>query len=315
MSNNNTLLCDMGGTHARFAKLVSQGQYSGFKKYRLNDFESFDDIVQTYMDDTNSVFTSAKFAVARTPIKGRIEYSRHAGDPDYVIDFNHTQKQFEWRDVAVLNDLEAGAYGAKIITNDQLQTVIKSNGESWNDNKALISVGTGVGHAGIFNDDIMRTSGGHWLPVTVTDDHRKIEKFMRKKKDKNLSLIMEDFVSGRGLRMIAEYVSAFPNDDLTPEDFMQDLKNHPDAVRLFFEFLGLYAHNIVSVTGFYGGVYLTGGVIDNLIKNNLADWGAFETYFRPPMLSVVNARLNSTTVSYVLHDELPLLGLTILQKN
>jgi glucokinase len=312
MSNNNTLLCDMGGTHARFARLVEHGEYADFKKYRLNDFTSFENIVQTYMDETGLVFQDGLFAVARTPINGRIEYSRHAGDPDYIIDFNITQSYFKWMNLKILNDLEAGAYGVNIIKDNQLQTLLTVKGDVWNANKTLISVGTGVGHAGVFNNQILQTAGGHFLPITVTETHRKIEKYMRKKKDATLSLIMEDFVSGRGLRMIAEYVSAFPNDDLTPEEFMSDLRNHPDAITLFFEFLGLYAHNIVSVTGFYGGVYLTGGVIDNLIKNNLTDWAAFEKYFRPPMLSVVNDRLNSTSVSYVTHDELPLLGLTVL---
>jgi glucokinase len=96
------------------------------------------------------------------------------------------------------------------------------------------------------------------------------------------------------------------------DDFFDHLKQHPNATRLFFEFLGLHAHNLVSVTGFYGSVYLAGGVIDHLIQNKLSDWDAFETYFRPNMLPTVTARLESTSVEYVLHDELPLLGLTTL---
>ena len=66
MSNNQkTLLCDMGGTHARFANLVSKGEYSDFKKYRLNEFDSFSAIIQKYMDDCGLKFTHARFAVAR----------------------------------------------------------------------------------------------------------------------------------------------------------------------------------------------------------------------------------------------------------
>jgi len=302
----------MGGTHARFAKFESKGHYSNFRKYRLNDFTSFEDIVSLYMQEEKNHFNQAHFALARTPIKGRIEYNRHSGDPDYIIDFNIVQNKFNFDNFNWINDLEAGAHGIKILENSHLENILESNKQEWNQNKILISVGTGVGHAGILNDRVLSTAGGHYLPITVNEEHRKIEKFIRKGKDESLSLIMEDFVSGRGLRAIAEYVSAFPNDDLSPEDFMKDLKNHPDAVRLFFEFLGMYAHNVVSVTGFYGGVYLTGGVIDNLIRNDLTNWDAFEQYFKPPMLSVVNDQLNSASVNYVLHDELPLLGLTTL---
>ncbi len=312
MSDKNILLCDIGGTHARFARLESKEHYSDFKKYRLNEFAAFPDIVQKYHKDIGLPFASARFSVARTPFNKRIEYQRHAGDPDYVIDFNIVEGQFGWTDVPYLNDLEAAAHGLKVINADQMDIVIPATGDTWNDHKILISVGTGIGHAGIFADFMMRTCGGHFLPITVTDDHRKIEKFIRKQKDASQALIMEDFVSGRGLRAITEYVSAFPNDDMTPDEFLNDLKNHPDAVRIFFEFLGIYAHNIVCVTGAYGGVYLTGGVIDHLIDHDLTDWAAFETYFRPGMVQVVADRLSATPVSYVLHNELPLLGLTAI---
>ena len=309
---NNILLCDLGGTHARFAKFEAVGAYSNFKKYRLNDFTNFDDIVQKYHVDTGLKFDTARFSVARTPVNGLIEYQRHAGDPDYAIDFNVIESKFGWTNIPYLNDLEAAAHGLSVLSDDDIQTVIQPNGKTWNDNKIIISVGTGVGHAGILNGQIMRTSGGHFLPVTVTEHHRKIESFIRRKKDKNYSLIMEDFVSGRGLRMIAEYMTAFPNDDMTPDEFMQDLKNHPDVVTLFFEFLGLYAHMATNVTGMYGGVYLTGGVIDNLIKHDLTDWDAFQRFFKSNMVSVMNDRLIGCAINYILNDELPLLGLTRL---
>jgi glucokinase len=312
MSDKNILLCDVGGTHARFARLETRGVYKDFKKYRLNDFQSFEDIVKKYHDDTGLQFSSARFSVARTPFNKRIEYQRHAGDPDYVIDFNIVEDQFGWCDAPYLNDLEAAAHGLRVIGDDQLQTVIPAQGEKWNDHKILISVGTGVGHAGIFNDFIMRTCGGHFLPITVTEEHRKIEKFIRNHKDPAQALIMEDFVSGRGLRSITEYISAFPNDDMTPDEFLNDLQNHPDALRLFFEFLGIYAHNIVCITGAYGGVYLTGGVIDHLMDRGLTDWAAFEKYFRHDMVDVVTKRLCQTPISVILENELPLLGLSAI---
>jgi len=313
MSNNNKaniLLCDTGGTHARFAKYEQCGEYSHFKKYRLNDYNAYEDIIQNYLDDVKMPFDHALFSMARTPVNGVIEYQRDAGDPDYKIDFNKVEKKFSWPKLQVFNDLEAAAMGLVALDDKQTQIILPASGDIWNDHKIIISVGTGVGHAGIMDGQIMRTTGGHWLPVTVTKEHRDVEHFIRSSKDKNLSLIMEDFVSGRGLRAIVEYCSGVSNDDVSPQDFMEDLKNHPDAIRLFFEFLGSYAHNIVSVTGFYGGVYLTGGVVDNLVKHTLTNWNAFETYFRPPMVSVVNDRLNSTAAHYVLHNELPLLGLT-----
>ena len=163
------------------------------------------------------------------------------------------------------------------------------------------------------NNQILRTTGGHFFPVTVTEEQREFERFIRNLKDSDTALIMEDFVSARGLKMVTEFITHQDTQDLSNQDFMDFLKNHPDAVRLFFEFLGLHAQNIVSVTGFYGGVYITGGVIDHLIKSDIVNWDAFERFLRPKQITpVVLKRLKSTPVHYVLHDELPLLGLTTL---
>ena len=250
--------------------------------------------------------------MARTPQNGVISYKRFAGDPDYKIDFNNIKAQLKWNNLIILNDLEAGAHGVRVLGAEQSQVLIPSKTENINDHRILISVGTGAGHAGIMNGTILRTAGGHFFPIIVTEEHRKVETFIGKQKDKDLALIMEDFVSARGLRMITEYVSGQKNDHLSNSDFMEHLKEHPDASRLFFEFLGIHAQNLVSITGFYGGVYLTGGVIDYLIKYDLVDWDSFSLYFRPEMVDVVKKQLDSCPVHYVLHDELPLLGLTTL---
>jgi len=298
------LLCDLGGTHARFAVYQAKGRYSRFKKYRLNDFSTFTDIVQAYHDDVDMTFTTARFSTARTPIKGVIKYARHAGDPDYIIDFNAVEARYGWtetRKPLYLNDLEAAAHGLCCLQDADIKTYIPREGARFNDHKIVISVGTGVGHAGVMNGHIMRTTGGHWLPITVTEEQRAIEHFVRADKDPAMALIMEDVVSGRGLHTINRYFNG-------TED---DLK--PDTVRVFFEYLGLYAHNVVSVTGFYGGAYLTGGVIDHLIAQDLTDWAAFERFMRSNMVPVVNDRLHSTPVHHVLHQELPLLGLTAIE--
>ncbi len=309
---SNILLCDMGGTHARFARYIKQGEYAGFKKYRLNDFSSFEDIVQTYINETQKTYHLFYFATALMPVGPIIGYNKFKGEHAYKINMDALQSHFNWNKIIHKMDSEAGGLGLRALDKDRIKEILSNTTPPINDRKILISIGTGALHALVTDDFVSTFTDGHSLPTTVTEDQRKIETFIRNRKDKNLSLIMEDFVSGRGLRAIAECISGQSNTHLSPDDFMQDLKNNPETIRLFFEFLGLYAHNIVSVTGFYGGIYLTGGVIDNLIKHDLANWDAFETYFRPPMLPVVNDRLNSTSVNYVLHNELPLLGLTTL---
>lgn len=314
MSDNaQIMLCDIGGTHARFARFVARGQYDNFKKYRLDSASSFEDLITRYQDDTGLSFTRALFSVARTPVNGVIAYKRFAGDPDYRIDFPSMQKTFGWDDVVHGNDLAAAAHGTTIMHGDMVQNVIPATEKARNNHKILLSVGTGAGHAFVINNtDVLGTHGGHMLPVMVSDEHRAVAAFIRARKDADLSLITEDFVSARGLRMMAEYVSGVDNAALSHEAFIKHVESYPVAVRLFFEFLGLHLHNLVCVTGFYGGVYVTGGVIDYLVEHGLADWAAVASYLRAPMVSVVNDSLNSVAVNYVTERELPLLGLTVL---
>lgn len=309
--NHDILLCDIGGTHARFARFVKPGEYADFCKYRLDAYDAFENIVSHYLDETGADCHTARFSVARTPVDGVVAYKRFAGDPDYRIDFPALKKTYRWRDMRYMNDLAAAAHGVAAIEKRRLKTVLSPACPPRNNDKIIVSVGTGVGHAAMAGGRVLQTHGGHMLPVTVTAQQRDIEQFIRKKKEETLALIMEDFVSARGLRMITESVSGQDNLALSHEEFMTHLKNHPDAVRLFFEFLGLHVHMLVSVTGFYGGVYLTGGVIDHLVKNRLTNWGAFDEYFRPVMVSVVNESLGGVAVDYVTDRELPLLGLTV----
>lgn len=313
MSNNqNILLCDIGGTHARFARYIKRGEYHDYKKYRLDSADSFDRIIQNYLDDSGVEFDSASFAVARTAVDGVIAYKRFAGDPDYVIDFPALQKAFGWVRLDYMNDLAAAAHGTKVLQKQQTKMVAAPVNPPRNRDKVLVSVGTGVGHAFIVNEEqVLRTHGGHMLPVTVTAEQRDIEKFIRDKKEETLSLITEDFVSPRGLRMMTEYLTGRENMTMGHDEFADELKKCPDAVRLFFEFLGLHVHNLVSVTGFYGGVYLSGGVIDFLVQDKLTNWDAFDDYFRPSMVNVVNDSLGGVAVEYVTETDLPLIGLTV----
>jgi glucokinase len=311
--NNNTLLCDIGGTHARFARLRDKGRYADFKKYRLNEFERFEDIVQNYIDDTGLAFNEARFAAAKTVVNGVISYKRTSIDPDYDINFPALQSHFKWEKLLQLDDMVPAMAGALYLNAERrgdLNIVVPSSSDQWNDHKIVMSIGTGLGLSHAMNGVPFVTPGGHFLPLTVTQEQREIESFIRKNKNPELSLIMEDFVSLGGLRMIDAYYTGHIDTKSGADDFMLSLKSRPDVPRLFFEFLGLAAHMVVGATGFYGGLFLTGGVLDHLVRAGIAHWDAFEAYFRVPLIPVMNDRFNSVPVHYVLHDELPLLGLT-----
>lgn len=304
------LLADIGGTHARLAVLDTSGTYKKFQKYRLDEFSAFSEIIHTYQLDAGATFKSARFSMARTPVDRVISYKRFAGDPDYKIDFNELEKEFGWSPLLIFNDLEAAAMGLSVLPADSADLVVSPQGGRENAAKVLVSVGTGVGHAYVAPQGIFKTHGGHFIPPLLNDRHHAFMRFVAGKKADGLSLIAEDFVSSRGLVMAAEFVTGRNYGDAFSPDLRQALRAYPEITRLFFQALGVHAHILVSATGFYGGVYITGGVIDHLVDGDFADWQAFQEGFYNKMVSVVDRSLRSTPVYYVRERELPLLGLS-----
>ena len=269
-------------------------------------------MVDAFYNICSSPPQHARFATARLPENGRISYKRFAGDPDFLIDFDALKNHHSWSSTFIYNDLEAAAYCLPSLKQTQLMTIKDLQQSPENNHKILIAIGTGVGHAACTDKGVFKTMGGHYQPVLVTDEHHLIAQKMQHKKGKNDLLIMEDFLSSKGLIHLIEIIS---NQNISPEhhkDLTPILMSYPDAGRLFFEFLGLHMQIIASATGFYGGIYISGGVIDHLVAQNLAQWDHMIKYFIPDLLPVVKNALDKAPIFYVKETELPLLGLTYI---
>lgn len=339
------LLCDIGGTHGRFALMPSKiGQgidqkidsakkgdvFQGLKKYKLHDFKTFPDLITTYLTQVglreNDIF-EMRLSLARLPVDGKISVKRSAADPDYAIDLNNLPWDIG-RTLHHYNDLEAAAYGLNAIDDAvHLDNVVPRRAEgNWSSNAILIAIGTGVGHALIHRDEktrdikqVFKTTGGH-IPFGSPDPtHNQFFQFIQDHKSAETPpyFIAEDVISGRGLRMAAAFISGKSVKNcqaMSDDEFIELLKETPKISALFFELLGRYVFTLVGGSGFYGGVYINGGVIDALTHHGLADWQSFETGYRPDGLyPTVIDRLNCTPVSYVREENLPLYGLTYIR--
>ena len=74
----------------------------------------------------------------------------------------------------------------------------------------------------------------------------------------------------------------------------------------------LAAGLLVSACGAYGGVYLTGGVIDEMTAEGKTDPRAFARYFYRPMVPVVVESLTATPVYLCKEANMPIRGLAAL---
>ncbi len=281
------VLADLGGTHLRLSKDGGKT----IQKFRISEYPSFEAALDSFAPDRGHLY----LASAITPLEGIIEDKRFGDTPHWRIDLKALGN------VTVLNDLEAAAYGLAILPEDKATIILAPTEPQRHFDcppKLLIGVGTGIGHAYLFEKPgikpfVQRTHGGHVPAFGVTAEHQEVIDAARKYQKNKRDLIMENLVGGNGLWA------------------MDAALGKDRAIRLFWEFLGLYCNMLVGGTGAYGGVYLSGGVIDDMIENSAVDAKTFRDYFIRPMVDVVVESLSSVPVYYCSDINLPILGLSV----
>lgn len=291
------VLADLGGTHLRLAKAGAEDKIA---KYKIADYHDINTVLRAYAPDVTAFYLAA----AIQPRNGIIEDCRFAERSHWRIDLSGLKKDFSLSRLVVLNDLEAAAHALTSLTGEDLHSVlepVQDKPHFEHPPKLLIGIGTGIGHAYLFEKPghgvfVQRSHGGHVPALAVTDEQKEIVQKLIAVKKHNRDLIVEDVVSGTGLM------------------HMKDLLGEDTALRLFWEFLGLYCNMLVSTSGAYDGVYLTGGVMDELFASDGIQSLPFARNFIRPLVPVVVESLSSTPVYYVRQQNLAIAGLAALAK-
>lgn len=300
------LLCDVGGTHVRFATGDINGGNCTSKpqKLRVDRSASLEDAIAVFLA-TEKIDPAAVDAFYLS-FSNRNAWLTH---PERIKTILPNAR------VRQVNDFAANAYG--IITADSGDLEALNTVQSMVDaslSKAVIGVGTGLGLAYICeNSFVQRTHGGHMLPAV--NPHQKIFDFIAAKKS-HVS-IYEDILSGQGLYETYVYLSKDEAKYHSAEDLMRDGRDDPifhRALTVFFEMLGIFAHQAVAFGHAYGGIYLTGGVIDKLMAANLFDADALLETFIQDNVPVVKRDVEATPVYWIRDEFVSLKGLCYLAK-
>lgn len=285
-----TVLADIGGTYLRLAHLNSP---SDIARYKIADYPDFESVLRGYAPDISDLY----MATAIHPRGGLIEDKRFGDRTHWTIDLSALKSNLNLKDLSVLNDLEAATYALPSLDEKNLTTLIPKRDDKphfKNPPRLLVGIGTGIGHAYLMNENaqpfVQRSHGGHMPALAQTDEqHSIIKNLAALRTDRDI--IAEDVISGYGIANLKNLVS------------------EEDALRLFWEFLGLYLNTLASACGAYRGIYLTGGVIDDLTAQGKIDADTLETWFRRPMVPVVAESLASTPVYYCHESNMPIAGL------
>ena len=160
------LVGDIGGTKTGLAvaEITTRGvQLSGHKRYPSAEFESLEEILQRYLEETGRR-TTGDLPLGALAIAGpvRDRRSRTTNLP-WDLDADHLEQRLSFDRVGLLNDLEAVAWGIPAL--DAADLAELHPGHPDDGNACVVAAGTGLGEAGMYWDGERHhpfaTEGGH----------------------------------------------------------------------------------------------------------------------------------------------------------
>ncbi len=303
------ILSDIGGTYARFA-IEKFGKPANSKKYAAADFETFEDALAQYTEEAGVTGEiSLLIATAAHPDENNAWH--FVNKNKWVIDVPALGNV----DI-ILNDFEASTWGLIDLKD---QKILKKGREKKTAPRVLIGPGTGLGlgylvpHGKTFH--VQGTQGGHIATAALNDEQRRVLQAVDKIKSRDCINVYEDVVSGPGLYNLYAALCSLSDEEQiaqSADDFLAQEKSPAmrDALRLFHEFFGMFAASVVVGAGAYGGLYLTGGVLEKLSGKNLFDFAHFEKFFDANLSPLIKKSVSDTPVIQVTDPYLTFNGLT-----
>ena len=312
---------DLGGTNFRIAVFRGDSEMTRLHvaKYRSSDHHSLEEMVKLFLTgiDLDTPLQAACFGVPGPNVAGVVVPSNLG----WKIETNALPGLIGIPKVAVLNDLEATAYGVAALRQTDLSTLQAGAGTQAG-NQCVIAPGTGLGEAGLFWDGSRHTpwacEGGHADFAPTDELQHDLLMFLRREYGR---VSFERVVSGMGIANIYRFLRDTGRGKETPQVASEILAGDAAAVidkhaadgscplcratmELFLQALGAEASNLALKTMATGGVFLGGGIppkILPLLRRPLF----LESFLNKGRLRPL---LETMPIHVVLNDETALLG-------
>lgn len=309
MADSVFLVCDIGGTYARFA--VSEGgEITRFMRYRAEDFPSFADALDAYAGEV-ALKKKPPLLIATAAYEDGPVW-RFINNNTWVLDAGMLA-QAGWGVRLILNDFAAATWGLLAL---DASGVKRLNDRSVRGDlpRCLLGPGTGLGLGYLYplaNEKyhVQRTHGGHMPAAAMTKEQAGVLEALQRTMPPGRAVVYETLVSGPGLVNIYNTLST--DRVQQAQDVLQSAGTETGgaAIRLFHEFWGLFAATSVVCGHAYGGLYLTGGMASRFDEAGLLDTQRFTTFFTCPAAVSVRDALASTPLMLVTDPHLTFKGL------
>jgi len=319
------LAADIGGTKTLiglFDRRPDRPVSTVTREYATRDFESFEELVETFLDETGGHGIDAICAGIAGPVSGLV--ARLTSAP-WIADVGAIAKRIGGCKAALINDLEAMASSVPVLEPDELR-VLQEGIAVPTGNGAILAAGTGLGEALLHNVNGVFTpaasEGGHGDFAARTTRELALVEFLTKSHGR---VEVEAVISGRGL----VNVSRFTHRHETPRGVCRHIGpecegpelaaavstaalNHTcplcmEALEMFVEAYGAEAGNIALRYMATAGVYVGGGIAPKILP--AIESGTFMDAFlkKEPLVDL----LRTFPVKVILNPAAGLLGAAV----
>jgi glucokinase len=311
---------DIGGTNARLAFFdISNGRphMVSAAVFPSREYRSLDEIIAKFISSSHLRPEVACFGAAGPVRNGRVETT----NLPWIIEAKALSNELQLKKVALLNDLEANAWGIAALQAQDFATIIPGKGNPAG-NQAVIAAGTGLGEAGMYWDGeqyhIFATEGGHgdFAPrneletellryLTIRFGHVSYERIVSGPGLVNIFQFLRD--SGRGHEpewLTDEMLRTDPAPAISRAAMEGKCVLCEHALDVFVSIYAAEAGNLALKLMATGGVFLGGGIAPKLLTKLAGPLFAQNFASKGRMQSL----LESMPVKVIVNDQTALMG-------
>ncbi|PSL43419.1 glucokinase [Chitinophaga niastensis] len=268
---------DLGGTKTNLALYSSTNGVLDMireQKYASRDYANFSEIIQHFIGECGE--TPPKricIGVAGPVVKGKVELTNLSRE----LSEDEIRQSTGISAVALINDLEATAYGLATLSPQQLTTLHRGAADNTG-NMTIIAPGTGLGMAGLYwdgkNHHPFPTEGGHTDFAPRTDLDILLLRYLQEKYD---VVSWERLISGPGLYDIYQFLrdvkgmeepvdlraamnAGDPSAEISKAAMEGKIPVCIKTMELFVRYLARESCNLVLKMKATGGLFLGGGI-------------------------------------------------------
>jgi len=265
------LVGDIGGTNARFAIARTAGKESivltDFEKFTANEFNSFDETMNQFVENIGHRPSLAVLAVAGPINDGEVKFTNRS----WHLRADEIREKCQISEVCLMNDFTAMAYSVTRVSNDSF-IELKSGTADPNAPILVAGPGTGFGSCLLVGNEDKRIAiaceGGHSLFAPRTPLQHDVNRVLQRS---NPNVSVERICGGGNLEALVVAmadVHGIKPPSLTPQDIIEkalagDAFCH-DICQLRADVIVASLANMALIGGARGGVVLSGGVARHL---------------------------------------------------